>query len=315
MKKKFSIIGLAGFVSKRHVHAIKETGNDLVSGMDYHDNVGFLDSYFPNCNFFTNYEAYETYLSKYSKKIDYISICTPNYLHDAHISLGLNNGIDVICEKPLVINEKNLKYLKKVEKKNNKKIYCILQLRLHKEIKKIIIKKKKIKNIDITYISPRGKWYYESWKGNDKKSGGIETNIGIHLFDLLFYIFGEYSDIKVFLRKKNISSGILYFGLTKVRWYLSIDKEDLKYFHNNKKNVREFKVGKKKIDFSKSFNNLHTESYKHILKGNGFGIDDVSNSIKLVNYIKKIKISKILKKNEIHPILKKKLNDKISRLK
>lgn len=315
MKKNFSIIGLAGFVSKRHIHAIKETGNDLVSGMDYHDNVGFLDFYFPRCSFFTNYERYERYLGKYSKKIDYISICTPNYLHDTHIRLGLNNGIDVICEKPLVINEKNLKYLKKVEKKNNRKINCILQLRLHQETKKIIINKKKIRNIDITYISPRGKWYYESWKGDDKKSGGIETNIGIHLFDLLFYIFGEYSDIKVFLRKKNISSGILYFGLTKVRWYLSIDKEDLKYFHNNKKNVREFKVGKKKIDFSKSFNNLHTESYKHILKGNGFGIDDVSNSIKLVNYIKKIKISKILKKNEIHPILKKKLNDKISRLK
>jgi UDP-N-acetyl-2-amino-2-deoxyglucuronate dehydrogenase len=312
MKKNFSIIGLAGFVSKRHVHAIKETGNDLISGMDYHDNVGFLDSYFPNCNFFTNYEKFESYISKYSKKIDYLSICTPNYLHDTHARLGIDNGIDVICEKPLVINVKNLKYLKKIEKKNNRKIYCILQLRLHKETKKLIINKKKIRNIDITYISPRGKWYYESWKGDEKKSGGIETNIGIHLFDLLFYIFGEYSNIKLFLRKKNVSSGILYFGFTKVRWYLSIDKKDLKYFPHNKKNIREFKVGNKKIDFSKSFNNLHTESYKHILKGNGFGIDDVNNSIKLVNYIKKIKISKILNQKEIHPLLKRIKNDKIN---
>lgn len=309
MKKNFSIIGLAGFVSKKHIQAIKDTNNELTSGMDLHDNVGFLDSYYPNCNFFKNYERYERYINKYSKNIDYLTICSPNYLHDTHVRLGITNDIHVICEKPLVINYRNLKNLKKIEKKYNKKINCILQLRLHKETKKLIKRKNKIENIDITYISPRGKWYFESWKGDPKKSGGIETNIGIHLFDLLFYIFGEYKNLKVFYRSASISSGILNFGNTKVRWFLSIDKSNLDYFKKKRNNMREFKVDNKKIDFSKSFNNLHTESYKKILENKGFGIDEVGNSIKTVNIIRKIKISKISDIKEIHPLLKKMIED------
>jgi len=305
MKKFFSIIGLSGFVAKRHVQAIKATNNELTSGLDTHDNVGFLDSYFPECNFFTSYERYERHISKNSKSIDYLVICSPNYLHDTHSRLGLNNKINIICEKPLVINYKNLELLKKIELENKKKINCILQLRLHKEAKKLIKNKKNIKLIDITYISPRGKWYFTSWKGDPKKSGGIETNIGIHLFDLLFYIFGNYDELKVFYRTEKTSSGFFRFGNTKVRWFLSIDKNQLDYIDKKAKNLREFKVNSKKIDFSESFNDLHQESYKQILKNKGFGIDDVSSSIRTVNTIRKIKITNVLKKDEVHPLLKK----------
>ena len=305
MKKKFSIIGLSGFVAKRHVQAIKATNNELTSGLDRHDNVGFLDSYFPECEFFTNFERYERYVVKNSKSIDYLVVCSPNYLHDTHSRLGLKNNINVICEKPLVINHRNLKLLKEIEQETKKKINCILQLRLHKEAKKLIKNKKNIKNIDITYISPRGKWYFTSWKGDSKKSGGIETNIGIHLFDLLFYVFGKYDELKVFYRTEKTSSGFFRFGNTKVRWFLSIDKNQLNHVDKKFNNLREFKVDTKKIDFSKSFNDLHQESYKQILKNKGFSIDDVSSSIKTVNIIRKIKMTKILKADEAHPLVRK----------
>ena len=303
MKKNFSIIGLAGFVAKRHVEAIKATNNELISGMDNHDNVGFLDANFPECKFFTSFERYERHISKNSNKIDYLTICSPNYLHDTHSRLGLKNDINIICEKPLVINYRNLKQLKEIEKKTKKKINCILQLRLHKKVKKLKENKKIIRNIDISYVSPRGKWYFESWKGDPKKSGGVETNIGIHLFDLLFFIFGSYDELKVFYRTEKTSSGFFRFGNTKVRWLLSIEKKNLDFFDKKINILREFKVDNKKIDFSKSFNNLHTESYKKIIKNEGFGINDVANSIKAVNIIRKIKISKPLVRSEVHPYL------------
>lgn len=305
MKKNFSIIGIAGFVAKRHVQAIKATKNNLISGMDKHDNVGFLDSNFPDCKFFTNYDRFERHISKVSKKIDYLTICSPNYFHDTHSRLGLKNNINVICEKPLVINYKNIKQLKLIEKQTKKKINCILQLRLHKKAKILKSKKDSIRNIDITYISPRGKWYSVSWKGDSKKSGGVETNIGIHLFDLLIFIFGKYDELKVFYRTEKTSSGYFRFGNTKVRWLLSIEKKNLDLFDKKIQNLREFKVDKKKVDFSKSFNDLHIESYKQIIQNKGFGIDDVAPSIKTVNIIRKAKILKNIENNEAHPYLKK----------
>ena len=303
--KKISLIGVAGYIAKKHIVAIKETGNLLTSAFDVHDSVGILDNFFPECKFFTNYERYERYISKESNKIDYISICSPNYLHDTHVRLAIKNNIHVICEKPLVINHWNLINLKKEEKKSKKKINCILQMRLHKKIKFLRKNKNKIRNIKITYISPRGNWYFESWKGNDLKSGGIETNIGIHLFDLLCYVFGKCDKIKIYHKNKDTSSGSMNFKKIKVQWFLSINKRFLKYEPNNKENyIREFNVDGKKIDFTSNFNNLHTESYKLIFKNKGFRITDVEQSIRLVNKIKSIKKIEKINFSECHHLLK-----------
>lgn len=308
--KKISLIGVAGYVAKKHLTAIKETKNQLTSAFDIHDNVGILDSFFPDCDFFVNYERYERFIYKNSKKIDYITICSPNYLHDTHMRLALKNNIDVICEKPLVINYRNLKYLKKVEKDTKKKINCILQLRLHQNVKDLKKNKDKIKNINITYISPRGKWYSKSWKGNENKSGGIETNIGIHLFDLLHYVFGKSKNIKVYYRNNKTSSGTMEFGKVKVKWFLSIDRKFLKYRRDNKKNfIREFEVDGKKIDFSEGFHNLHAKSYEMIIKNKGFGIKDAEKSIATVNYIQSIKKIKRIQLSKTHEMLKYIIND------
>ena len=305
-KKNFTIIGVAGYVARKHVNAIFKKNNNLFSALDPHDNVGFLDSTFPNCKFFKDYERYERHLYKNSKIIDFLVVCSPNFLHDSHIRLALKNNINVICEKPLVINSHNINGLKKVEKETKKKINCILQLRLHKDSKKIKINKNKIKEIVITYVSPRGSWYLTSWKGDKNKSGGVVTNIGIHLFDLLYYIYGKPDVTKVFFRDNKTASGYFEFGKTKVKWFLSIDKKFLSFSKKKITHLREFKADNIKTNFSKSFHDLHTLSYDKILKNKGFGIEDVEESIKIVNKINSAKLL-LFDNLEAHPFLKRML--------
>ena len=294
--KNFALIGASGYIAPRHLKAIKETNNNLVAALDNYDGVGILDSYFPNTDFFTQTEIFDRHIEKlkYNKglMLNYVSICTPNYLHDSHIRMALRLGADAICEKPLVLNPWNLDALKRIENESGKKIWNILQLRLHKTI--IDLKKKvetspknKIFDIDLTYITSRGKWYYVSWKGNKHKSGGIATNIGIHFFDMLLWIFGEVKNSYVEYHTDMKASGHLELEKANVNWNLSIDSRDLP--HKEWKAFRSITVDGKEIEFSDGFTDLHTESYRQILNGNGFRISDAEPSLKLVHQIRNAK--------------------------
>jgi len=287
--KKFALIGAAGYVAPRHMKAIKETGNKLVAAMDISDSVGVIDSYFPEASFFTETERFERHLELLRKKdegIDYLVVCTPNYLHDSHCRLGLRSNADVICEKPLSVNPWNLDQLKIVEKETGKKIYNVLQLRLHPSLinLKKRIKKDKHYDVKLTYITPRGLWYDYSWKGIEEKSGGIMINIGIHFFDLLLWLFD--TDIKKFsLEKyeKDLASGFIKMENAWIEWFLSTNK---KYAPEGKK-YRELKIDNEKIRFDDVFEDLHISVYKDILNGNGFGIDDVKPAINLIYNMKR----------------------------
>ena len=295
-KTCFALIGAAGYIAPRHMKAIKESGNDLVAALDPMDSVGIIDSYFPNADFFIEPERFDRHLDKLkrsgNKKVDYVSICSPNYLHDAHIRMALRSGAHAICEKPLVLNPWNLEGLKELEKESNKRIYNILQLRHHKSI--IDLKQKidglpkdKIHDIDLTYITSRGKWYHYSWKGNISKSGGVVTNIGIHFFDMLGWIFGNMKSNTLHLLTANKASGLLQLENANIRWYLSIDKNDLpiEATSNDLSTYRSISVDGHEFEFSGGFTDLHTESYKSILKGKGFGLEDARNSIEIAHLI------------------------------
>src|SRR5690606_2850400 len=296
--KNFALIGAAGFVAPRHMKAIKDTGNNLVAALDKHDNVGILDSYFPNADFFTEFERFDRHLDKLKRKgqkIDYISICSPNYLHDAHIRYALRYGADAICEKPLVLNPWNLEGLTEIEKETNKKVYTILQLRLHPSI---IALREKIKNapkdkvydVDLTYITSRGHWYHSSWKGDLAKSGGIATNIGIHFFDMLMWIFGNVKDQAVESQGHDHASGFLKLEQANVKWFLSINydhvPEAVKIL--GKRTYRSLVLEQKEIEFSDGFTELHRLSYEQILVNKGFGIKETLDSIELVQNIRKV---------------------------
>jgi len=313
MLKKFALIGAAGYVAPRHMKAIKETGNDLVAALDPFDSVGIIDSFFPKADFFTEPERFDRHLDKLrrtaDRKVDYVSICSPNYLHDAHIRLALRNGAHAICEKPLVLNPWNLDGLEEVEKESGKKIYNILQLRLHPSI--IALKNKiisgpadKIYDIDLTYLTSRGKWYFYSWKGNPAKSGGVAANIGIHFFDMLSWIFGEVQDSKVHVYQKNKAAGFLQLKQARVRWFLSLDRDDLpqKALEKRWSTYRSITVNGEEIEFSGGFTDLHTESYREILTGNGFGIKEARNSIEIVHGIRTQKPLGLT--GDFHPFLK-----------
>ena len=313
MLKKFALIGAAGYVAPRHMKAIKETGNDLVAALDPFDSVGIIDSFFPKADFFTEPERFDRHLDKLrrtpDRKVDYVSICSPNYLHDAHIRLALRNGAHAICEKPLVLNPWNLDGLEEVEKESGKKIYNILQLRLHPSI--IVLKNKiisgpadKIYDIDLTYLTSRGKWYFYSWKGNPAKSGGVAANIGIHFFDMLSWIFGEVQDSKVHVYQKNKAAGFLQLKQARVRWFLSLDRDDLpqKALEKRWSTYRSITVNGEEIEFSGGFTDLHTESYREILTGNGFGIKEARNSIEIVHGIRTQKPLGLT--GDFHPFLK-----------
>jgi len=281
MSKNFALIGAAGYVAPRHMKAIKETGNELVATLDPFDSVGIIDSFFPHADFFTEPERFDRHLDKLrrnkSDKVDYVSICSPNYLHDAHIRLALRNKAHAICEKPLVLNPWNLNGLEDIEKESGKRIFNILQLRLHPSI--IALKKQialqpadKIYDIDLTYITSRGKWYFYSWKGDIAKSGGLVTNIGIHFFDMLSWIFGEVLENKVHVYQENKSAGFLQLKQARVRWFLSLDRNDLppKAAGKGLPTYRSITVNGEDIEFSGGFTDLHTESYRQIMAGNGF---------------------------------------------
>ena len=312
--KKFALIGAAGYVAPRHMQAIQATDNQLVAALDKFDSVGVLDRYFPNTHFFTEFERFDRHIDKLRRKgtpIDYLSICTPNYLHDAHIRFGLRSQADVICEKPLVLNPWNVEALAAIEKETNHSVYTILQLRHHPSIialKDQIEKEQSSKNvqkkkeIDLTYITSRGKWYQQSWKGNISKSGGIATNIGIHFFDMLLWIFGGVQQNLVHLHQPDRAAGFLELEQARVRWFLSINAEDLPSAIQQKRQstYRAISVDGAAIEFSDGFTDLHTESYSQILKGNGFRISDAQATIQLVHDIRNT--TPVGKQGDYHPL-------------
>lgn len=309
----FALVGVGGYIALRHVKAIKETGNNLIATLDPFDSVGFLDAHFPDADFFHEFERFERHVDKLSrsdKKIEYVSICSPNYLHDSHIRFALRHKANAICEKPLVLNPWNIDALEEIERETGKKIYNILQLRLHKSIIDLKNKidngpKDKIYDVDLAYITSRGKWYHYSWKGDMQKSGGIATNIGVHFFDMLSWIFGPVKSSTVQLSEIDKAAGFLELERARVRWVLSIDEnmlpDDIKA--KGQRTFRSIKLENQEIEFSDGFTDLHTESYKHILSGNGFGLQDARNSINMVFDIRNASPTGI--NGEFHPLLKK----------
>ncbi len=308
--RKFALIGVAGFIAPRHLKAIYETGNKLVAATDPQDSVGILDNYFPEALYFKEIERFDRFLEKLRRKeegVDFISICTPNYLHDAHIRLALRLHSNAICEKPLVINPWNLDFLEKLEKEYKKRVYTILQLRVHPEILKLKEKLKGEKNkhnVILTYITPRGQWYQISWKGDEEKSGGLAMNIGVHFFDLLLWLFGNVGKIEVHHFDKNKISGFLDFERAKVSYFLSIDKKDMpeNAVKEGKKSYRSIEIDGEVVEFSEGFADLHTKVYEEILKGKGFGIGDSRPSIELVYKIRKADVNE--NKENLHPWLR-----------
>ncbi len=310
--KNFAVIGVAGYIAPRHLMAIKDTNNDLLAALDRFDSVGILDSYFPQTHFFTEFERFDRHIDKLKRKgtkIDYVSICTPNYLHDSHIRFALRNQADAICEKPLVLNPWNVEALREIQKETGKNVYNILQLRLHPSI--IALKEKiaagdkdKLYDVDLTYLTSRGNWYFNSWKGELGKSGGIATNIGVHFFDMLTWIFGAVKENIVNVRTDDTAAGILHLEKATVRWFLSINYDHIpdKVKKQNKRTFRAITVDGKEIEFSEGFGNLHTRSYEEILSGNGFGLDEASTSIQAVHDIRVA--APIGAKGEYHPFVK-----------
>ncbi len=294
--KRFALIGAAGYIAPRHMKAIKDTGNTIIAALDKFDSVGILDSYFPEADFFTEFERFDRYIEKIRRKdapLDFITICSPNYLHDAHIRFGLRNHADVICEKPLVLNPWNIDSLSDLETEYGKKVYNILQLRLHPTI---INLRNRVKNdvsqtiydIDLIYITSRGSWYHSSWKGDIDKSGGIATNIGIHFFDMLAWIFGNMRSNIVHAHNKDFASGFIEFDKARVRWFLSINANHLpkEEKEQGKRTYRAMTVNGASFEFSDGFNDLHTLSYREILKGNGYELKETKNAIEIVHEIR-----------------------------
>lgn len=294
--KHFTLIGAAGYIAPRHMQAIRDTQNDLVAAMDTNDSVGIIDSYFPNAAFFTEFERFDRHLEKLKragKKVDYVSICSPNYLHDAHIRFGLRYGADVICEKPIVLNPWNIDALEELEKETGNHVYNILQLRLHPSI--IALKEKvnaapkdKIFEFDLTYITSRGTWYYTSWKGNTEKSGGIATNIGVHFYDMLQWVFGPVKENIVHIHTHDRAAGYFEFEKAKVRWFLSINAETLPedVRAKGKRTYRSINIEGEELEFSDGFTDLHTLSYRDILSGGGFRIGEARAAIEIVHHIR-----------------------------
>ena len=283
--KNFALIGAAGYIAPRHLRAIKDTDNRLVAAYDKFDSVGIMDSFFPEASFFTEMELFDRHCSKLKrtdKQVDMVSICTPNYLHDAHIRYGLRLGSDVICEKPLVLNPWNIDALAEVEKETGHKVNNILQLRLHESIKALKKRidegpKDKVYDVDLTYITSRGNWYYTSWKGDIRKSGGVATNIGVHFYDMLTWIFGPVKENIVHVKSHDRVQG-------------------------EKRTYRSIQIEGEEFEFSQGFTELHTESYRHILSGEGFGLDEVRNCINIVHTIRNAE--PISLKGDYHPLAK-----------
>ncbi len=294
--KNFALIGAGGYIAPRHMKAIKDTGNNLLAALDKHDSVGILDSYFPNADFFTEFERFDRHLEKLKRqgiKTDFVSICSPNYLHDAHIRFGLRIGANAICEKPLVLNPWNIDALEEIENETGKKVFTILQLRLHPAIIKL---KEKIAadtsgkkfDVNLTYITSRGNWYHTSWKGDIQKSGGIATNIGVHFFDMLMWIFGDVKQNNVFKHTLDTAEGTLELDRANVTWMLSINEQTLPADVRaaGKRTFRSLSIDGEEFEFSEGFTELHTLSYSNILSGKGFPLSETRKAIQLVHEIR-----------------------------
>jgi len=312
----FGLVGVAGYIASHHLKAIKETDNNLLAALDRFDSVGIMDSYFPEAHFFTEFERYDRHLDKLRRKgnkVDYISICSPNYLHDAHIRLALRNQAHAICEKPLVLNPWDIDALAEIENETGKQIYNILQLRLHPAI--VGLKKQienelkenpdKVYDVDLTYLTSRGRWYFSSWKGEDKKSGGIATNIGVHFFDMLLWIFGEAEESVVHLNRPDAASGTFKLKHANVRWFLSVNYDYIPETFKEKglHTFRSITVNNNEVEFSGGFTDLHTLSYQEILKGNGFGLQEAKGSIETVTKIRNADEAGLI--GDYHPFCKK----------
>lgn len=312
--KNFGITGVAGYIAPRHLQAIKDTGNKLIAAMDPHDSVGILDRYFPNVAFFTEFERFDRHLEKLRRissfeKIDYLTICSPNHLHDAHIRLALRLNANAICEKPLVLNPWNLDALQELEKDSEGKVYTILQLRAHPSLielkSKLLQENKKKHDVVLTYITSRGPWYKYSWKGDIHKSGGIATNIGIHFFDLLMWYFGKMEKIEVHYSSEDKMTGFIELESANVKWFLSIDRNDLPedVIRSGKTTFRKIQVDDKEVEFTEGFTDLHTKLYTETLEDRGFGLEIARPSVELVEKIRNEKISS--KQTVLHPFAKK----------
>lgn len=311
-EKNFALIGAAGYIAPRHIKAIADTGNNLIAAYDRFDSVGRLDSSFPECYFFTENEQFDRFCSKLmntGSPLHYMSICTPNHTHDAFIRQGLRLGTDVICEKPVVLNPEDIDSLSEMEKETGHKAYTILQLRLHDSI--VALKKQvdegpddKIYDVDLTYITSRGKWYYASWKGDIGKSGGIATNIGVHFYDMLQWIFGPVKQNIVHVKSFDRVAGYMEFEKARVRYFLSINAECLpeNAVQGEKRTYRTISIDGNEFEFSAGFTELHTLSYRKILAGEGFRISDARNCIQIVSDIRHA--SPIGLKDDYHPLAK-----------
>jgi UDP-N-acetyl-2-amino-2-deoxyglucuronate dehydrogenase len=314
MQKNFAIIGVGGYIAPRHLKAIKDTGGQLVAAVDNHDSVGILDHYDFNTRFFTEIERFDRHLEKLRRgpeenRVHYVSICSPNYLHDAHCRLALRVGANAICEKPLVINPWNLDALAEIERESGGKINTVLQLRTHPMLLKLrdelrSAPKKAKHEVCLTYITARGKWYSTSWKGSEEKSGGVAMNIGVHFFDMLIWLFGPVADSRVYYSNGIRTSGFLELETARVQWYLSIDQADLPFqiSPGSKSTYRSITVDDREVEFTEGFGDLHTKIYEQVLAGKGFGIEETRPSIELVYRIRTSKLSPM--DGYIHPYLK-----------
>jgi len=312
-QRNFALIGVAGYIAPRHLQAIKETGNTLIAALDRSDSVGILDRYFPDSAFFTEFERFDRHVEKLRRqagenRVHFVSIASPNYLHDAHIRFALRIGADAICEKPLVLNPWNADALGELEKETGKRVYTVLQLRLHPAIialKERIAREKSQKkhDIELTYITSRGRWYDVSWKGDIHKSGGIATNIGIHFFDMLLWIFGALQKQVVHIATEKKMSGFFELENARVRWFLSLDRSDLPpaALQSSKTTHRSLTLNSERFEFSDGFADLHTEVYRQVLKGKGFGIEDAKPSIALAHEIRSA--VPIGLKGDYHPLV------------
>ena len=311
--KNFGLIGVAGYIASRHLRAIKDTGNTLLASLDPFDSVGIIDSYFPGSDFFVEFERFDRHFEKLKRsniKIDYVSICSPNFLHDSHIRFAMRHGADAICEKPIVLNPWNIHALQEIEKETGQRVYNVLQLRLHPSIIKLreeIINgpKDKIYDIDLTYITGRGNWYRFSWKGDVQKSGGVATNIGIHFFDMLTWIFGDVKQQSIHISRDDKAAGYLELERARVRWFLSIDIDDLpeNSVSEGLRTYRSITVEGKELEFSGGFTDLHTDTYREILDGKGFGLADALPSVEIAHNIRNSKPKK--QGGELHPFASK----------
>lgn len=311
-KNNFVLIGAAGYVAPRHMRAIKDNQSNLLAALDVNDSVGIIDSYFPNAEFFTEFERFDRYVDKVLRRdrssIQYVSICSPNYLHDAHIRFALRSGLDAICEKPVVLNPWNIDGLLEIEKETGRKVNTILQLRLHPsivELREEIQSAKSVKrDVTLTYVTSRGRWYMQSWKGDVRKSGGVASNIGVHFFDMLHFLFGELQMNKLHYATESTAGGYLEYTGARVRWFLSVEERFLpkESLARNEKTYRSIVIDGKEVEFSSGFTDLHTTSYERVLAGEGFGLEENRTAIETVSGIRHARPSGLV--GDFHPFLK-----------